>query len=163
MLGGAENPTAVANAGFVLSLFGVAMMAGRFITSAVKNLTAIGARLVLVAAVLSAGAIFLMIQTTSSAVAVGAIMLTGLVFAPIFPTIIGVTFAKFDQSLYGSIFGIMFSVGLLGATFVPKIVGNLSAGATVQQSLMIVLGMAVALVVVSLFLGVTGRKPQASA
>jgi len=163
MLGGADNPTAVANAGFVLSLFGVAMMTGRFITSAVKNLTAIGAKLVLGAAVLSAVAIFLMSQTSSPAVAVAAIMLTGLVFAPIFPTIIGVTFAKSEPSLYGSIFGIMFSVGLLGATFVPKIVGNLSAGATVQQSLMIVLGMAVGLIVVAFLLGVTGRRPEASA
>jgi fucose permease len=163
MLGGASNPDAVSNAGFVLSLFGVAMMAGRFITSAVKNLTAIGVKLVTGAAVVSAATIFLMTQTGSPAVAIAAVMLTGLVFAPIFPTIIGVTFAKFDPSLYGSIFGIMFSVGLLGATFVPKIVGNLSAGATVQQSLMIVFGMAVALVVVSLFLGSTGRKPGATA
>jgi fucose permease len=94
--------------------------------------------------------------------AIAAVMLTGLVFAPIFPTIVGVTFAKFDPSLYGSIFGIMFSVGLLGATFVPKIIGNLSAGATVQQSLLIVLAMAVALFVISLFLNV-GSKANSPA
>jgi fucose permease len=163
LLGGATNPSAVANAGFVLSLFGVAMMAGRFVTSAVKNLTAIGVNLVRGAALVSTLTIFLMIQTSSPAVAIAAVMLTGLVFAPIFPTIIGVTFAKFDPSLYGSIFGIMFSVGLLGATFVPKIVGNLSEGATVQQSLMIVFGMAVALFVVSFFLGMFGRKSGAAA
>ena len=52
------------------------------------------------------------------------------------------TFAKFEPRLYGSIFGIIFAVGLLGGTFVPKIIGNLSAGATVQQSLLIVLAMA---------------------
>jgi fucose permease len=162
LLGGANNADAVAKAGFALSLFGVAMMVGRFATSAVKNLTAIGSKLILAAAVVSAGAIFLMIQTSSPAVATAAIVLTGLVFAPIFPTIIGVTFAKSEPSLYGSIFGIMFSVGLLGATFVPKIVGNLSAGATVQQSLMIVLGMAVLLVLVSVFLGVAGKKADAA-
>ena len=39
--------------------------------------------------------------------------LTGLAFAPIFPTIVGVTFAKFDASQYGSIFGIIFAIGLL--------------------------------------------------
>jgi hypothetical protein len=57
----------------------------------------------------------------------------------------------------------MFSVGLLGATFVPKIVVNLSAGGTVQQSLYIVLGMAIALFVVSLFLGMGGGGDRKSA
>jgi len=152
LLGGKDNPAAVQNAGFVLSLFGVAMMVGRFATSMVKNLTAIGVRLIGAAALVAVGAILVMIVTSSAAVATAAVVLTGLVFAPIFPTIVGVTFAKFEPRLYGSIFGIIFSVGLLGATFVPKIIGNLSAGATVQQSLLIVLAMAAALFVVSLFL-----------
>ncbi len=158
LLGGKDNPTAVANAGFVLSLFGVAMMAGRFATSMVKNLTAIGVKLVALMALVAVCAIAAMITTSSATTAMAAVVLTGLVFAPIFPTIIGVTFSKFEPKLYGSIFGIMFSVGLLGATFVPKIVGNLSAGGTVQQSLYIVLGMAVALFVISLFLGTGSRS-----
>jgi len=41
---------------------------------------------------------------------------------------VGVTFAKFEPRLYGSIFGIIFAIGLLGGTFVPQIVGNLSVG-----------------------------------
>jgi MFS family permease len=160
LLGGKDNPTAVSNAGFVLSLFGVAMMVGRFATSTVKNLTAIGVKLIALMALVAVCAIAAMITTSSPATAMAAVVLTGLVFAPIFPTIVGVTFAKFEPKLYGSIFGIMFSVGLLGATFVPKIVGNLSAGAggTVQQSLYIVLGMAVALFVISLLLGLGPAK-----
>jgi fucose permease len=152
--GGAD---AAASAGFVLSLFGVAMMAGRFGTSMIKNLTGIGVRLIAAASAVAMGAILLMTLTHNPAVAVAAVMLTGLVFAPIFPTIVGVTFAKFDPSLYGSIFGIIFPIGLLGATFVPKIVGNLSVGATVQQGLLIVLAMAAALFVISLFLRVGAR------
>lgn len=163
MLGGAADPSAVKNAGLVLSLFGIAMMVGRFISSAIKNLTAIGARLVAVASLVAVGAILLMITTSSAGMAAVAVALTGLVFAPIFPTIIGVTFAKSEPSLYGSIFGIMFSVGLLGATFVPKIVGNLSAGATVKESLLPVLGMAVALFVVSLLLGLKAKTPAGAA
>jgi fucose permease len=163
MLGGANDPAAVRNAGLVLSLFGVAMMAGRFATSTVKNLTAIGVRVIAGASFLAAAAILVMVVTTSAPVAIAAVVLAGLVFAPIFPTIVGVTFAKFEPRLYGSIFGIMFSIGLLGATFVPKIVGNLSAGATVQWSLVIVLAMAVALVVISLFLGTRGRAASPAA
>jgi len=163
LLGGADNPGAVHNAGLVLSLFGVAMMVGRFATSAVKNLTAIGVRLIAAASLVAAGAILVMIMTSSPAVAIAAVVVTGLVFAPIFPTIVGVTFAKFEPRFYGSIFGIMFSVGLLGATFVPKIIGNLSAGATVQESLLIVLAMAVALFVISLLLKTGAPAGQAQA
>jgi len=162
LFGGATNPGAVARAGLILSLFGAAMMVGRFVTSAVKNLTAIGIRLIAVLALVAMAAILVMITTSSSALATGAVVLAGLVFAPIFPTIVGVTFAKFEPRLYGSIFGIIFAIGLLGGTFVPQIVGSLSVGATIQQSLLIVAAMAGALFVVALFLGV-GSKPAGSA
>jgi len=163
LLGGAGQPGAVSRAGFILSLFGVAMMIGRFATSMVKNLTTIGVRLVAVASLLAAGAILVMITTTSPGVATAAVVVTGLVFAPIFPTIVGVTFAKFEPRLYGSIFGIIFAVGLLGGTFVPQIVGSFSVGATIQQSLLIVLAMAVALFVISLLLRTGERAGQAQA
>jgi fucose permease len=148
-------------AGMVLSLFGVAMAAGRFLSSAVKNLTAIGIRVIIGAAVVSLLAIVAMIGTDSAALAILAIVVMGLAFAPIFPTVVGVTFAKFDSSQYGSIFGIMFAVGLLGATFVPKWIGNLSAGGTVQGGLKVAAVMAVLLIVVALALGAGGKKASA--
>jgi fucose permease len=162
LLGGASQPGAVARAGLILSLFGVAMMVGRFVTSTIKNLTAIGVRLIAGAAVLAMAAILLMMFTSSAAVATAAVMLAGLVFAPIFPTIVGVTFAKFEPRLYGSIFGIIFAVGLLGGTFVPQIVGSFSVGATVQQSLLIVAAMAAALFVIALFLNVGAKAKETS-
>ncbi len=159
LLGGGEN--AVAKAGVILSLFGVAMMVGRFLTSTIKNLTAIGARVIAIAALVSVLAIALMILTQNAGMAIVAVILTGLVFAPIFPTVVGVTFSKFEPTLYGSIFGIIFAVGLLGGTLVPKIVGTLSVGATVQQSLVIVAVMAAILFIVALFIGRMG-KPAAT-
>jgi fucose permease len=162
LFGGAANPGAVSRAGLILSLFGAAMMVGRFVTSTVKNLTAIGVRLIAALALVAMAAILVMIMTSSSAVATAAVVLAGFVFAPIFPTIVGVTFAKFEPRLYGSIFGIIFAIGLLGGTFVPQIVGSLSVGATIQQSLLIVAAMAGALFVIALFLGV-GAKPAGRA
>jgi fucose permease len=158
LFGGAANPGAVSRAGLILSLFGAAMMVGRFVTSTVKNLTAIGIRLIAVLALVAMGAILVMIMTASATVATAAVVLTGFVFAPIFPTIVGVTFAKFEPRLYGSIFGIIFAIGLLGGTFVPQIVGSLSVGATIQQSLLIVAAMAGALFVIALFLGTGSKK-----
>ncbi len=136
-------------AGMVLSLFGLSMAAGRFITSTIKNLTARAGTVIVAVSVVSLLAILLLTLTTSAALAVFAVIVIGLAFAPIFPTIVGMTFAKFDASLYGSIFGIIFAIGLLGGTFVPKYIGNLSAGGTVQGSLPIAAVMAGLLLVIA--------------
>ncbi len=160
LFGGSESADAVARAGLVLSFFGVAMMVGRFLASTMKNLTAMGARVITLMSLISVIAIIVMIITKSPAVAVVAVLLTGLVFAPIFPTIVGVTFAKFEPSLYGSIFGIIFAVGLLGGTFVPKIIGNLSVGRSVQGSLPIAAVMAGILFIISLFIGRVGKPAK---
>jgi fucose permease len=154
------GPKAAYNAGLVLSAFGVAMMIGRFLSSMVKNLTAIGNKVIPIMALISLGAIFLMIIAKSPLLAIIAIFIAGLAFAPIFPTIVGVTFAKFEPRLYGSIFGIIFAVGLLGGTFVPKIIGNLSVGSTVQQSLPIAAVMAGLLFVIALIMGMLGAKKE---
>jgi fucose permease len=145
-------------AGMVLSLFGVAMAAGRFLSSAIKNLTAVGVKLVAGAAVVSLVAILAMVWTQSAALAILAVVVVGLAFAPIFPTIVGVTFSKFDASQYGSIFGIIFSIGLLGGTFVPAWIGNLSASGTVQGGLKVAAAMAALLILVTPLLGMTGGK-----
>jgi len=149
------------NAGLVLSLFGVALMTGRFLTSAIKNLTAMGTKVIIFASALSVLAISLMIIAKSSIMGIIAVILAGLAFAPIFPTIVGITFAKFNSSQYGSIFGIIFSIGLLGATFVPKFIGNISVGSTVQKSLPIAAIIAGILLIISLFIGRIG-KPKSN-
>lgn len=161
IFGAGGNINAAANAGLVLSLFGVAMMAGRFLTSAIKNLTAMGSKVIIFASILAVLAIFLMIIANGPVLGIIAVLLAGLAFAPIFPTIVGITFAKFDSTLYGSIFGIIFSIGLLGGTLVPKFIGNLSVGSTVQQSLPIAAIMAGILLIISLFIGMVG-KPKSN-
>ncbi len=157
LFGAAGNADSAVSAGLVLSLFGVAMMIGRFITSTVKNLTAIGSKVIIVASIVALVAILLMVVAKGPALGIFAVILAGLAFAPIFPTLVGVTFAKYDSSLYGSILGIMFSIGLLGGTLVPKFIGNLSVGSTVQQSLLIAAVMAGILLVFSLFIGSVGK------
>jgi fucose permease len=157
LFGGSANINASANSGMVLSLFGVTMMAGRFLTASIKNLTSMGSKVIIFTSVLSILAILLMIIAKGPALGIVAVLLAGLAFAPIFPTIVGVTFSKFDSSLYGTIFGIMFALGLLGGTFVPKFIGNLSVGSTVQESLLIVLIIAVILLFISFFIGRIGN------
>ena len=148
-----SNTDASAKAGVVLSLFGVAMMTGRFLTSSIRNLTAIGTKVISFSTILVIVSIILMIVAKGPAMGIIAVILAGIAFAPIFPTIVGVTFAKFEPGLYGSIFGIIFAIGLLGGTFVPKLIGNLSVGSTVQQSLPVAAIIAVILLIISLFIG----------
>ncbi|MDO9340352.1 MAG: MFS transporter [Bacteroidales bacterium] len=157
---GNGNADPISKAGLVLSLFGVAMMIGRFASASIKNLTAMGGKVIIFASLLALIAIFLMIVSKSPLLGIIAVLLAGLAFAPIFPTIVGITFSKFDPSLYGSIFGIIFAFAMLGGTLIPKFIGNLSVGSTVQQSLPIAALMAAILLVVSFFIGRIG-KPKA--
>lgn len=140
-------------AGLVLSLFGVAMMTGRFLTSSIKNLTAIGTKIIISATILAIFSVVLMMIAKSPVTGIIAVIIAGISFAPIFPTIVGVTFAKFESGLYGSIFGIIFAIGLLGGTFVPKIIGNLSILSTIQQSLLVAVVIAVILLIIAVFIG----------
>jgi fucose permease len=128
------------------------MMLGRFLCSAVKNLTKIGTNVIAAASLVSMLAIIRMIVTKSYVLAIMAVIIIGFSFAPIFPVIIGVTFARFEASLYGSIFGIIFSIGLLGGTFVPQYVGYLAKEKTIQQSLWIAVIMAGLLFIVALIM-----------
>ncbi|MDD2525249.1 MAG: MFS transporter [Bacteroidales bacterium] len=157
LFGGSGNMNGASHSGLVLSLFGVSMMIGRFLTSMVKNLTAIGPKVIAIASLLALISIVMMIFANGPVMAILAVVLAGVAFAPIFPTITGVTFAKFDSSLYGSIFGILFSVGLLGGTFIPKFIGEQSVNSTVQESLMICAVMAGILVLISLIIGRVGN------
>lgn len=157
---GSGRVSSMAKTGVVLSLFGVAMMTGRFLTSSIKNLTAMGSRIIVLMACLSLVSILLMIVARSPVLGILAVLLAGLAFAPLFPTIVGVTFSKFEPGLYGSVFGIIFSAGLLGGTFVPNFVGKLSVGTSVQQSLVIPAIMAGILIIVSLIMGRIGKSKE---
>jgi fucose permease len=161
LFGGSESARAAANAGLVLSFFGVAMMIGRFLASTMKNLTAMGAKVITFTSFISLVAIVGMILAKGPWLAIVAVLLTGLAFAPLFPTIVGVTFAKFDPSRYGSVFGIIFALGLLGATFVPKFIGNMSVGRSIQGSLPVAAVMAGLLLLISLFIAKVGRPKKA--
>jgi fucose permease len=157
LFGGNTNINSATNAGIVLSLFGVSMMVSRFLFAAIKNLTSRGSKVLVIMSGLSVVAIILLIIAKSPGLAILGVIIAGLAFAPIFPTIVGITFAKFDVSLYGSIFGIIFAAGMLGGTFVPKLIGNLSIGSTVQQSLPIAAVIAVVLLFISLVIGRIGK------
>ena len=140
------------NSATVLSAFGLAIMIGRFAASAVKNLTAIGIKVIVIASVVSVIALGVMYKAESPVVAIVAVIITGFAFAPIFPTIVGVTFSKYEPSYYGSIFGIIFAVGLFGGGLLQNLIGYM-AGTSVQSAFVTLAVAAAALVVIGLAMG----------
>lgn len=136
----------------MLSVFAIAMMVGRLLASQVQLITAQGVIIIQVMALVAAVVIFAM--TKSGAIWTSMLIAcAGLAFAPCFPTTVGVTFAKFSPEVYGSIFGIIFAVGLLGAVIVPKAIGNLAKGSSIQKSLRLLPLICLALVVLAMILG----------
>jgi len=141
-----------ASAAQLLSFFAIAMMIGRLIASQIPAITTYGAWFIIGAALLSLIIIFLMTITKSVMFSRVCAFLAGLFFAPIFPTTVGVTFAKFNPEIYGSIFGIIFAVGLLGAVTIPKAIGNLARGTSVQKGMRLLIPACIILIVLGFFL-----------
>jgi fucose permease len=154
------STNAVRNASLVLMLFGFAMAVGRFATSALKNVSAMGVKIIVAMSILAILAIIVLIKANSPFLAILSVLVIGLAFAPMFPTIVGVTFDKFEKNVYGSVFGIIFSIGLLGSIILPKLVGYLSKGKTVQQSLPIAAVIAGILLVIAIVMGTTGKRKK---
>ncbi|TAN38431.1 MAG: MFS transporter [Verrucomicrobia bacterium] len=136
-----------ASAARLLSVFAVAMMVGRLVTG-LTTITQLGGWLIAGAAVVAAVIIIVMLGVKSSCAAYAMAAFAGLVFAPAFPTTVGVTFTKFGGGS-GSLFGIIFAVGLAGAVIVPKAIGNMAKGASVQKALKLLLPACVILAVLA--------------
>ena len=131
-------------AALVFSLFWVAMMVSRLAASQWMT-TAIGQAAIQACALASALALLLMTFRTARWVAAASVIFLGLVFAPLFPTIAGVTFARFNPSLYGSVFAIIFSLGLLGSSIVPAAIGAVSEKHSIRAGYRIMVVLALAL------------------
>jgi fucose permease len=81
------------------------------------------------------------------------VFIAGLISAPFFPTIVGITFDRTDPRVSGSVFGIIFAGALLGGATIPKAIGNLAKGSTVQKSLKLLIPACIILIILVLVLG----------
>ena len=88
-----------------------------------------------------------MIVAESAGQARLAAILGGLALAPLFPTIAGVTLARFSPKVHGSVIGIIFVMGFLGASLAPRAIGALARGSSVQKSLKLLFPLAILLII----------------
>lgn len=139
------------SAGLILSTFWISLMAARLITAIF--LTGIEPAMIVPAlAVIAVIAIAMMVYAPSPAVGILGTILAGFSFGPIFPTLVGVCFAKTDaiaNGTGGSVFGLIFAIGLSGGIIVPMLIGKFAASLSIRQSMKIALAVSVALVAVS--------------
>ena len=137
----------------LLVWFAAGMMLSRFLASNVPFITDYGAWFVSAAGLASGIVILLMIRTASPFQVIILAALAGFIFGLSFPTTLGTTFAKFPKEVRGSVFGIIFAVGLLGSVIMPKAIGNLAKGSTVQKSLRLLLPLCVLQIFLAIVLG----------
>ena len=148
----ADADAADASAQRLISVYAVAMIVGRLIASQIPAITEYGGWFIVGASLLTALIVLLMTVTENVRLAWLLVFVAGLASAPFFPTIVGITFAKFSPQVYGSVFGIIFAGALLGGATIPKAIGNLSKGSTVQKSLKLLIPACIALVILTLVL-----------
>lgn len=137
----------------LLSWFAVGMMSGRFLVSQIPTITEYGAWFIAGAAVVAAGVIFAMTRVRSMTQSRGLSLLSGLVFGLCFPTTVGVTLAQFSRDVYGTVFGVIFAIGLVGCVIVPKLIGNVARRSSIQQGMRYLLPLCVLLFGLALALG----------
>jgi fucose permease len=151
-------PDAVdASAQRLISVYAVSLICGRLTASLVPALVETlkdhGSLFVAVASLAAAALIVWMALTRRAALAWLLVFAVGLLSAPFFPTIVGITFAKYSPEVYGSVFGIIFAGALLGGATVPKAIGNLAKGSSIQKSMALLAPLCLVLVGLALLLG----------
>ena len=112
--------------------------------------------IILVLAVAAAGVLSGFVWGRGKRMAVAMVIGAGLVFGPIFPTIMAVLLGHFDASLHGRAVGLMFSVGGIGTVTIPAAMGAYAKRTSVARGFLIAVGAAVGLAVTALVLVLRG-------
>lgn len=147
------DPGAVdASAQRLISVYAVSLICGRLLASQVPALERLGSWFVAAASLLAALLILGMTIARRAAAAWLLVFAAGLITAPFFPLIVAATFGKFSPEVQGSVFGIIFAGALLGGATVPKAIGNLARGSSVQKSMRLLAPLCLVLVVLALVL-----------
>lgn len=153
----------IAKAGQMMMTFNICMMVGRLISSQVKVITKVGDKVIACMAAIIALVVLAMTKSSSTTTVWVLIGVAGLACASCFPTIVGVTFSKFNPKVYGSVFGIIFAIGLLGAVLINKVIGSWATGRPVQGALVVLVPVAAILIFLALILGKVKAKGDVAA
>jgi MFS transporter, FHS family, glucose/mannose:H+ symporter len=139
-----------AAAALILAGFWGALMAGRIVASRIVG--ALGnTRLVLLSAILALVAATVLRFTSSGAMAAAGVLLIGLGFAAIYPTVLAIVGNAFPR-FSGTAFGIVLGVGLTGGMISPWVVGRMAQVSGLRQGLAIPVLNCAMIIVLQLFI-----------
>ncbi|HEY7353202.1 MAG TPA: MFS transporter [Terriglobales bacterium] len=131
----------------VLASYWGALMAGRML--AARILRAIGkSQLVLAAAVMSMAGCAMLLWTQSLGLLFAGTALIGLSYGPIFPTTLAIAGDRYSKQA-GTVFGLLFSIALIGGMLLPWSVGQVSQHLSVRAGMIVPSLGAVAIVLLS--------------
>jgi fucose permease len=134
-----------------LSTFWLAYMAAR-LTTALTLPPGFETNLILALSLASIAVLLGMVLTRSRRQAVILVPAAGLVFGPIFPTLMAVLLEHFPAGVHGRAIGLFFALGGIGWTIIPMILGNYARRTSVRRGFAVAVGAALGLSAVALTL-----------
>ncbi|HEY3055314.1 MAG TPA: MFS transporter [Thermoanaerobaculia bacterium] len=143
---------------WILAFYWAALMLGRFISAKLlERMTK--ERLVLASGAGSAiGCAVLMASHSIYVIALGAVII-GLSFAAVYPTTLAIAADRYER-LAGTIFGLLFAMGLIGGMIFPWIVGQVAQMRSVRAGMIVPLAGAIAIFVVAGVVPASGRPSE---
>jgi fucose permease len=120
----------------LLSGFWLAYMVSRLVTAFTLPQGA-EAALVLAMALAALGITAAIVWSRSRAAAVVLIIGAGLVFGPIFPTLMATLLGHFDSPVHGRAVGLFFAIGGVGWTTIPMLIGAYASRRGVQRGFLL--------------------------
>lgn len=134
-----------------LSIFWLAFMSTRLVTAFTLE-TGAEAALVLILAVLCVVLMSGVVFSNSPGTAVATVVGAGLVFGPIFPTLLAILLDHFPLEIRGRAIGVFFAVGAVGWTVIPALIGAHARRTSLQRGFLFAVASAVGLTVVAIAL-----------
>jgi fucose permease len=150
-----ERGVRTERAATLLSGFWLAFMVSRLATAFTLS-TGHEAILILVLAVLSVGVLLGVVFSTRAPAAMTLVLAAGLVFGPIFPTLMAILLGHFAPSVHGRAVGLLFAIGGVGWTAIPLLIGAYARRTSVQRGFLIAVAAALGLCVVAAVLVARG-------
>jgi len=135
----------------LLSLFWLLFTGSRLVTAFALPKGS-EATLVLALSALCIGVWTAVVFSRRRGMAIGSVVVAGLVFGPIFPTIMALLLGHFPKSLHGRAVGLFFAIGGLGWTAIPMLIGAYAQRTSVQRGFVMAAASAVGLCAIALAL-----------
>ncbi|MGH9342079.1 MAG: MFS transporter [Acidobacteriota bacterium] len=136
-----------------LSGFWLAFMLSRLITAFSLSEGA-EAGLILTLSVVCIVVLASVVLSSSLPTAVITVIAAGLVFGPIFPTILALLLGEFPLEVRGRAVGLFFAIGAIGWTITPALIGSYARRTTLQQGFIFGVASAIGLTLVAVGLAV---------